>query len=171
MITLSLPGSTYVYQGEELGLPEVWDLPESVLDDPTWERSERAEKGRDGCRVPIPWTADGPSFGFGDAEPWLPQPEVFGELAAGEQANDAMSMLSLYRSAIAMRREIFAGSPDFELLSGPAGVLAYSRGAVTVMVNMGGDSVELPDGEVLLASSPIDGTTLGSDTAAWIRTA
>jgi len=171
LITLSLPGSTYVYQGEELGLPEVWDLPEEVLDDPTFERSDGVMKGRDGCRVPIPWTADGSSFGFGDAESWLPQPSIFGELAADVQADDASSMLSLYRSAIALRRELIADAPTFELLDSPDGVLAYSRGTVTVTVNMGAASVDLPAGEVLLASSPLDGTALGPDTAAWIRTA
>ena len=72
LITLSLPGSAYLYQGEELGLPEVWDLPESVLDDPTWERSNHTLRGRDGCRVPLPWTPEGPSLGYSAADPWLP---------------------------------------------------------------------------------------------------
>lgn len=170
LITLSLPGSTYIYQGEELGLPEVWDLPEDVLDDPTWERSGHTEKGRDGSRVPIPWTADGPSFGFGNTDPWLPQPPTFGPLSAGEQAGDPQSTLSLYRSAIATRNELLRDVTDFELLDTADGVLSYTRGDITVIVNMGTGPIDLPDGEVVLASSPIDGTTLAQDTAAWLKT-
>ncbi len=89
MLLLALPGSTYIYQGEELGLPDVWDLPPEVLDDPTWENSGHTVKGRDGCRVPIPWARSGPSFGFGDGKPWLPQPARYGELSAEAQTGVA----------------------------------------------------------------------------------
>ena len=105
LVMLALPGSAYLYQGDELGLPEVWDLPDDVLDDPTWERSGHTERGRDGCRVPIPWTAEDPAFGFSEADPWLPQPASFGELAADVQAGDPDSHLSLHRRAVALRRE------------------------------------------------------------------
>ncbi len=171
LITMSLPGSTYIYQGEELGLPEVWDLPDNVLDDPTWVRSGHTEKGRDGCRVPIPWEADGPSFGFGDGEPWLPQPASFGELSAASQDGDDASMLSLYRSAIAARREHMLVDQRFELVDLGPGVLSYLRGNVQVVVNMSSASIELPAGELLLASSPGVASMLDPDTAAWVEVA
>jgi alpha-glucosidase len=82
MLMLALPGSAYLYQGEELGLPEVADLSPDVLQDPIWERTGHTLKGRDGCRVPLPWTREGSSFGFGDAGAWLPQPGWFGEYSA-----------------------------------------------------------------------------------------
>ena len=85
LLTLALPGSTYLYQGEELGLPEVVDLPEEVLADPIWERSGHQVRGRDGCRVPIPWTRSGPSLGFGSGAPWLPQPPSWSELSVEAQ--------------------------------------------------------------------------------------
>jgi len=169
LITLSLPGSAYVYQGEELGLPEVWDLPFGVLDDPTWERSEHTEKGRDGCRVPVPWSADGPSFGFGDSEPWLPQPASFGERSAARQVDDETSMLSLYRTAIALRREHLAGGLDFAIEPVEGGVLRFRRGGLTVVVNMGSSPVELPAGDVVLVSGPVKDGMLPTDTGAWVH--
>lgn len=169
LITLSLPGSTYVYQGEELGLPEVWDLPDSVLDDPTWERSGHTEKGRDGCRVPIPWTADGPTFGFGDAAAWLPQPASFARFAAQSQVNDSASMFALYKKAIAFRREHFGPEAEFELVDSPAGVLHYRRGEVEVMANMGVEPVELPPGNIVLCSDERDvSRLLPVNIAVWI---
>ena len=169
LITLSLPGSAYIYQGEELGLPEVWDLPFGVLDDPTWERSRRTEKGRDGARVPVPWSADGPSFGFGDSEPWLPQPDSFGERSAARQVDDETSMLSLYRTAIALRREHLAGGLDFAIEPVEGGVLRFRRGGLTVVVNMGSSPVEIPAGDVVLVSGPIKDGMLPKDTGIWVH--
>ena len=173
LITMSLPGSTYVYQGEELGLPEVWDLPEEVLDDPTWERSGHAEKGRDGCRVPIPWTRSGPSFGFGDVEPWLPQPETFGAMSAEAEQGDPSSMLELYRAAIAARKTHLIDDQSFEMLDLGPDVLAYRRGVLQVVVNMGSTPIPLPAGEVLLTSFDSSealsgGGQLPSDSAVWL---
>ena len=168
LITLSLPGSTYVYQGEELGLPEVWDLPEDVLDDPTWVRSGGEEKGRDGARVPIPWTEDGPSFGFGTVEPWLPQPDHFGPLSAAAQERDAESMLALYRSVIAARREHLVSDQSFELVDLGKDVLSYRRGDVHVVVNMGSTSIPLPEGDVLVGSTPLVDGELAPDSAVWL---
>ena len=105
LLLLALPGSTYLYQGEELGLPEVWDLDPTVLDDPVWTMSGHTLKGRDGCRVPIPWTTEPPSFGFGTAEPWLPQPAAFADFAVSAQEDDPASTLNLYRTALRLRRE------------------------------------------------------------------
>ena len=98
LLMLCLPGSAYIYQGEELGLPEAWDLRVEVLQDPTWEMSRYTVKGRDGCRVPLPWTSDGPSLGFGDGGAWLPQPEYFASFAADRQQGNSRSTLELHRS-------------------------------------------------------------------------
>lgn len=169
LIMLALPGAAYLYQGEELGLPEVWDLPEDVLDDPVWLNSGKTIKGRDGCRVPIPWDTTGPSLGFGDAEPWLPQPDRFAELAAAAQVDDEGSMLHLYRSAIAIRTAHLIGDDQVELLDLGEDVLAFRRGSGTrCVVNMGSDPIPMPSGEVLLASSPLDGRELPGDTAVWL---
>lgn len=171
LLFLGLPGSAYIYQGEELGLPEAWDLPEEVLDDPVWERSGHTRKGRDGCRVPIPWSSDGPSFGFGDGPGWLPQPSGWGELSAEAQAQDSGSTLSLYSEALRLRREL--GSLDEELTTVDMGpdVVAYRRGSgLTCVVNLGSEPVELPAGaSVLLRSGPDSGTALGVDEAVWLR--
>lgn len=174
LLLLSLPGSTYLYQGEELGLPEVFDLPLDVLDDPVWENSGRTRKGRDGCRVPLPWAADGIGLGFGDAEPWLPQPSGFAALSADIQDGDPSSTLSLYRSAIALRAAhwVGAGALDWSAhFNRPDDhVLCLRRGNMLCIVNYDCESVALPGGTVVLASSPItaDGRLPG-DTAAWIR--
>ncbi len=170
MLLLALPGSTYIYQGEELGLPEVWDLPPEVLDDPTWENSGHTVKGRDGCRVPIPRKRSGPSFGFGDGSAWLPQPAVYGELSAEAQTGVPGSTLEMYREAIQLRRQHFTGDEVLEWIdTGDQNVLSFRRGSgVVCVVNFGTNSVTLPAGRVLLASQPdIDGE-LPSDTTAWL---
>ena len=168
LITLSLPGSTYVYQGEELGLPEVWDLPEDVLDDPTWVRSGGEQKGRDGSRVPIPWEPSGPSFGFGAGNAWLPQPDSFGALSAAVQVDDEASMLRLYQAAIAARREHLVGDQSFEAVDMGPDVVAYRRGDVLVAVNMGEAGIPIPEGTVLLSSLPELTTEIPPDAAIWI---
>ncbi len=171
MITLALPGSTYIYQGDELGLPEVWDLPTEVLQDPTWERSKHTEKGRDGCRVPIPWTTDGPSLGFGDGAPWLPQPAVFKELSVEAQDDDTSSTLNLYREALSVRAKLFCQDELLTMLDLGPDVLAFRRGTgATVIANMGSDPIDLPEGDVVLASGLVDGSRLEPDTAVWLTT-
>ena len=169
LITLSLPGSAYVYQGEELGLYEVLDLPDEVRDDPIWHRTAHVHRGRDGCRVPIPWAPDGPSFGFGGDGSWLPQPAWFGPMSAAAQTGDPDSMLELYRRAIACRRRYLLGDEDLEMLDGHGpDVVAYRRGSgVICLVNMGETPVSLPAGEIVLASGPV-ADTLETDTAVWI---
>lgn len=172
MFMLSLPGSAYLYQGEELGLPEVWDLPFDVLDDPVWEQSGHTSKGRDGCRVPIPWTPEGPSFGFGTVEPWLPQPTYFAELSAATQKGKPGSMLELYRSALAQRRSSIPASVEIEWCDEPApGVVALRRpGGVSCWVNFTEHAVDLPNSaRVLLCSDtvPVDEMTLAPDCAVW----
>jgi alpha-glucosidase len=169
LLMLALPGSVYVYQGEELGLPEVWDLPDDVRVDPVWERSGHAEKGRDGCRVPIPWTSEGPSFGFGDAAGWLPQPEEFGSLAVSKQIADPGSMLSLYRHAIALRRRHAPADLSISMLELGPEVLGFARSSgLTCVVNMGASSIPLPLGEVILSSNSLLDGRLQPNDAAWI---
>ncbi|HVV13922.1 glycoside hydrolase family 13 protein [Amycolatopsis sp.] len=164
----ALPGSVYLYQGEELGLEEVEDLPESVLQDPTWDRSGHTERGRDGCRVPLPWQGKTPPFGFGTGTPWLPQPVRWSALTAEAQAADEGSMLSLYRAALRLRREI--GHGGLSWLDSPAGVLAFRRGEGFLCVaNLSPAPYPLPEhNRVLLASTPLDNGKLPSDTAAWL---
>jgi alpha-glucosidase len=166
LMVMALPGSLYLYQGEELGLHEVYDLPFDVLDDPTWERSGQTKKGRDGSRVPIPWTRDGSSFGFGSGGSWLPQPDDWGNLSVEAQRNMQGSTLELYKQAIELRRRLLQGEP-FEWQRWSSDVIAFSRGRVTCAVNLGDRPVSLPPGEVLLASDgPHDG--LSPDTAVWM---
>ena len=171
VLLMALPGSLYLYQGEELGLPEVWDLPPEVLDDPVWPNSGHTQKGRDGCRVPIPWTVDGPSFGFGDGDPWLPQPAGFGALSVAAQAGVAGSTLELYREALALRSRWCTADETIEWLDDVAGgeALAFRRGSGLVcVVNYGSAPVALPTGTVVLASVPGVAATLPHDAAAWI---
>ena len=99
LVLLSLPGAAYIYNGQELGLPNVDDLPEDVLQDPIWERSGHTVRGRDGCRVPMPWTT-GANLGFtrSRAKPWLPIPKEWAALSVASQRASGDSMLSLYRT-------------------------------------------------------------------------
>jgi alpha-glucosidase len=174
LLSLGLPGSVYLYQGEELGLEEVTDIPEELRDDPVFFRSEHGEIGRDGCRVPLPWEPTGPSFGFGSDGAWLPQPPGWGALAASVQGDDPTSMLNLYRAALAIRRaEPAMTSTDMTWVDSPLDVLRFRRSSpdstVEVVVNLSGGPVELAPGELLVSSQPVDGSRLGPDAAAWVR--
>jgi alpha-glucosidase len=171
LISLSLPGAAYIYNGDELGLENV-ELPDEVLQDPTWKRSGYTERGRDGERVPLPWEGTEPPFGFGDAaQPWLPMPAEWKDFTVEAEAADPDSTLSLYRRALRLRRELteLHGS-SFAWLQAPEGCLAYRRGPnLVVALNAGEVPVELPPGEILLSSSPIEGDKLPANTAVWLR--
>ncbi|HJQ00035.1 MAG TPA: glycoside hydrolase family 13 protein [Jatrophihabitans sp.] len=171
LVMLSLPGTAYLYNGEELGLANV-DLPDEVLQDPTWERSGHTERGRDGERVPMPWEGTEPPFGFSSSDQsWLPMPEYWRSLTVEAQLSDPESTLSLYRSALQLRRALpeLHGS-SFQWQQAPAGCLAYRRGPnLVVALNASNSAVELPPGEVLLASNRIDGDKLPANTAVWLR--
>ncbi len=177
LLTLALPGSTYLYQGEELGLPEVLDLPDEVLQDPTWSRSGHTIRGRDGCRVPIPWTTSGPSYGFGSDGSWLPQPGSWGSLSVEAQVGDKGSMLELYRAALRLRRRLSAlGDGAIRWLDSPPDVLAFERRGhsgppVVCLVNFGEVPTAVPAyDEVLLSSAGLDAEGwLPADSAAWLR--
>ncbi|MRX43279.1 glycoside hydrolase family 13 protein [Agromyces kandeliae] len=169
-LMLALPGSAYLYQGEELGLPEAIDLPDEARQDPTWFRTGGERYGRDGCRVPLPWEADAPSYGFGPTDTtWLPQPGQWAEFARDRQRGVAGSTLELYRSLLAERRARSLATGELEWIEGLGdGVLAVRNGSVLVVANTGSDPVELPAGDVILASADLDGRTLPGDTTAWL---
>jgi alpha-glucosidase len=172
LLMLALPGSAYLYQGEELGLPEVVDLPEEVLQDPVWARSGRTVRGRDGCRVPLPWSGDAPPFGFGVGS-WLPIPPAWRDLTAQRQRDDPDSMLSFYRRALALRRAHpalgTAGNLRIDWLEAPPGVLAMSRRPGFVCaVNFGSEPVRLTGfGPARFASAPLEGDEIPPDSAVW----
>ncbi|HEX3005920.1 MAG TPA: alpha-amylase family glycosyl hydrolase [Angustibacter sp.] len=176
MVMLALPGSAYLYQGEELGLPEHTQLPDAVRQDPTWVRSGHQHRGRDGCRVPIPWASDQPSYGFGPADlSWLPQPDVWQAYALDVQRGATGSTYEMYRAALAGRREHALGGGELAWVDGlPEQVLAFRNGDVIVLANTGADDVELPAelaaGDLLLASQPdVAPGRLPSDVTVWIR--
>ncbi|TDC91520.1 glycoside hydrolase family 13 protein [Saccharopolyspora aridisoli] len=175
LLMLSLPGGAYIYQGEELGLPEVENLPEELLQDPVWERSGHTERGRDGCRVPIPWSGEKPPFGFSPAnataDPWLPQPDSWEDLTAEVQTGDPGSMLELYRSALRLRREHPAlGEGDLAWNDAGEGVLSFTRTpGFACVVNLSGKAQRLPEHDrVLLTSGELDDEMLPPDTAVWL---
>ncbi|MET0302876.1 MAG: glycoside hydrolase family 13 protein [Microbacteriaceae bacterium] len=167
---LALPGSSYLYQGEELGLPEVIDLPDESRQDPTFSRTNGELYGRDGCRVPIPWEAGTPAYGFNTTgESWLPQPSDWDEYARDRQLGDASSTLEFYRRALALRREHELATGSTSWTDATAGdVLALRNGGVTVVANTGSAAVPLPAGEILLSSSPLEGDLLPGDTTVWV---
>ncbi|MFK3672208.1 glycoside hydrolase family 13 protein [Leifsonia aquatica] len=168
-LMLALPGSAYLYQGEELGLPEAIDLPDDARQDPTWFRTNGERYGRDGCRVPIPWEGADPSYGFGpSAKSWLPQPASWATYTRSSQEGVPGSTLTMYQEALAARRahDLAFGELDwFDL--GPD-TLAFRSGDVTVVANFGERLVELPAGEIVLASGELEGRSLPRDTTAWL---
>ncbi|MFD7434873.1 glycoside hydrolase family 13 protein [Streptomyces sp. NPDC059861] len=170
LLMLALPGSSYVYQGEELGLPEVADLPTAVLQDPIWEQTGHVRKGRDGCRVPLPWTTTGPSYGFGAGGSWLPQPASFASYAVEAQDGAEGSTLELYRTALRLRRKLLEGESLTWADDTAPGVLHFARSdGWRCLTNLSGGPVPLPAGEPLLCSAPLqpDGR-LGPDTTVWL---
>ena len=176
LLCAALPGSLYIYQGEELGLDEVQDLPPDKRQDPMYLRSGGADPGRDGCRVPLPWAGDRPPFGFSPAgtirRPWLPQPSHWAEFTVEAEQRDPGSMLSLYRQMLRIRRsDPDLGGDGLRWLPSPDDVLAFQRGEGFVCVaNLSRTPIELPAGAwVLLASTELTGGLLPSDATAWLR--
>ena len=176
LLCAALPGSLYIYQGEELGLDEVQDLPAHQLQDPMYLRSGGADPGRDGCRVPLPWSGTRPPFGFSPAgataEPWLRQPGRWTELTVEAEQEDPRSMLSLYRSMLVIRREntdLVEG--NLRWLASADDVLSFARGERFVCVtNFSSHPIELPSGcSLLLASADLTEGRLPSDASAWLR--
>ena len=170
---LGLPGSSYIYQGEELGLPEHTTLDASFREDPTFFRTKGERVGRDGCRVPIPWESDKPAYGFNNTgKSWLPQPENYRRYARSEQRGVAGSTLELYRQLLKIRKEFNMGLGNLKWVEELCDetTLAFDNSGVRVIANFGG-SVNLPSGE-LLATTQHDLTVEGvleHDQVAWIR--
>ncbi|MFB7646858.1 glycoside hydrolase family 13 protein [Streptomyces sp. NPDC056084] len=173
LFTLALPGSAYLYQGEELGLPEVVELPDELRQDPAFLRAAGQDGFRDGCRVPIPWTAEGPSFGFGSAAPWLPQPDTWRGLSVASQSGDPHSTLELYRAALALRRELPGlGDGTMSWLPAPEGVLAFARPGFACTLNTLPRTVQLPlAGRPVLTSAAVEfdaeNALLPAESAVW----
>jgi len=172
LLQLALPGTAYVYQGEELGLEEVEDLPDDVREDPIWEQSGHTDVGRDGCRVPLPWSGDAPPYGFSTgATTWLPQPSDWGSRTAAAQDLDPDSTLNLYRRALSVRTSTWVDAGELEWIETAPEVAAFRRGDAQCWVNTGTAPVDLPAGaEVVLASVRGISTTLPSDATAWLTT-
>ncbi len=177
LLTAALPGSLYIYQGDELGLPEVEDLPADRLEDPMHFRSGGIDPGRDGCRVPLPWRGIRPPFGFSPAgasdEPWLPQPESWAHLTVEAEQSNPSSMLWLYRQALRIRRKNDGlGDGPLDWRDGPDDVLVFARGEHFVNVtNLSDAPIALPEHTaILLCSSPLEYGLLPPDSTAWLRT-
>ena len=180
LLTAALPGSLYLYQGDELGLPEV-ELPREVLEDPMHFRSGGVDPGRDGCRVPLPWRGAEPPYGFSPAgpaagvtaaAPWLPQPSEWAGLTVQAQEADPGSMLWLYRQALRIRkRERALGDGPMTWLPSEPTALVFQRGDDVVNVtNLGSSPLPLPDHDrILLASSPLVDGMLPPDSTAWLH--
>jgi alpha-glucosidase len=171
LVQLALPGAVYIYNGDELGLPDV-ELPDDARRDAVWKH---AEHGRDGCRVPQPWEANLPGFGFTTGTPWLPPPGSYGALSAAAQLEDTGSTLSLYRRALELRRQhpgfgSAAVPATLEWFGAPGGCLAFRREGTTLVcaLNTSAESVPLPPGDPLLVSGPLDDGMLPPDTAVWL---
>jgi alpha-glucosidase len=171
LVTLALPGAVFLYNGQELGLANV-ELPDEALRDPTWERSGHTVRGRDGCRIPIPWRGDTPPFGFSTStDTWLPMPPEWAALTVEKQLADADSTLSFFQHALEIRRSRaeFAGE-GIDWLDIAPDALAFARhgGGLRCVLNIGKRPLPLPDGEVLLASAPTVDGKLPPNAAVWL---
>ena len=150
-------------------MPEVLEIPDSARQDPTFFRSPGVDVGRDGCRVPLPWTAAAPYFGFSEAAAHLPQPEWFAGIAAEVQDGAGGSTLELYRSALRLRSRL-RGAEELHWLDSPAGTLAFARpGGWMCVMNVDSEPIPLPAGELLIASGPLSDGHLPAATTAWLQ--
>lgn len=180
LLMLALPGGAYVYQGEELALPEVRDIPEDRLTDPRWAMSNHTDRGRDGCRVPLPWKVDpAGAFGFSadtaltPTQAWLPQSSWWGLYAVDTQEGKPDSTLTMYRQALALRhQEAGLGDGPMTWIDVSDSVLAFSRpGDFACYLNFGAPIALPENSQVLLSSGPLNGAMIPTDTAVWLRLA
>jgi len=165
LLILGLPGAAYLYMGEELGLPEVLEIPDSARQDPIFARTEGREKGRDGCRVPMPWTNSSERLtGFStsaNVESWMPQPEDWGSRSVEIQDHDSDSMLSLYRQALSCRIDLVKQGEEIHFIGdGTDGLFSFTRGSYAVVVNTSEDAVEIPQ-EIMAGRGLILGSQTG----------
>jgi alpha-glucosidase len=154
LFLFALPGSIYIYNGQELGLPDA-ELADSDRQDPSFLRTNGQTKGRDGARVPMPWSGQETPFGFSAGKPWLPLPATWKDLTVESQVNDKDGSLFLYQSALAKRAKLFGGAQDFtwDISKIEEGILGFSRGGIQIYLNSGNKSVSLTASEIILASS------------------
>jgi alpha-glucosidase len=161
LFVFGLPGSTYVFAGQELGLPD-GVIPDESRQDPIYFRSQGTQKGRDGARVPLPWNGDSAPFGFTSATPWLPMQNSWKELTVDKQSADPKSSLNLYRNALNLRAEHLVNNGNIEWIESPVhgsknqALLAYRRGDVSIFMNLGDSAIEVEvTGKVLIVSAGI----------------
>ena len=173
LMMLALPGSAYLYQGEELGLPEHTTLPDDLRQDPTWERSGHTRVGRDGCRIPMPWNSSDPALGFSPSgRSWLPQPAAYRTLAADRQIGVAGSTWTMYHDALALRKRLGLGAGTLTWVDSPDWVIAFDNGTLRVMTNVSGAPVQIPEGfTVTAASGEVTGNSIGPDQSVWLSRA
>lgn len=166
---MALPGSMYIYQGDELGLHEVADLPHDVLQDPIAFRNAGVEKGRDGCRVPIPWSGDGPGFGFGSAGTHLPQPSWFKDYSVEVEDADPNSTLNFYRTGLASRKRLLRDGylRPFAWVQSPTGTLRFRHGGIDCLICFN-QQVAIDPSRLVLSSTPIEGNLVGPDQTVWL---
>ena len=172
LFMLGLPGASYLYQGEELGLPEHTTLENKYRQDPTFARTNGQRVGRDGCRIPLPWVPEGNSSGFSESgKSWLPQPSSYKELARSIQEKNPESTLSFYKTALGLRKQLGLGEGSFGWLAGHQGpeTLGYENSGVKVLYNFGVQPVDLSSFEILISSQPLSGKQLANNQCAWIK--
>jgi alpha-glucosidase len=172
LFMLGLPGASYLYQGEELGLPEHTTLENKYRQDPTFARTNGQRVGRDGCRIPLPWEPEGDSSGFSESgKSWLPQPASYKELARSIQEKNPESTLSFYKTALGLRKQFGLGEGSFSWLVNHKGpeTLGYENSGVKVLYNFGVQPVDLSSFEILLSSQPLSGKQLATNQCAWIK--
>jgi len=172
LFMLGLPGASYLYQGEELGLPEHTTLEDKFRQDPTFARTKGKRVGRDGCRVPLPWDQSSDSSGFSQTgKSWLPQPESYRALARSLQETDPSSTLAFYKQALALRKQLALGEGSFAWVEGHTGPesLAYENSGIRMIYNFGKEPIDLGNSEVLISSQPLVSGQLETNSCVWIR--
>lgn len=170
LFILALPGCTYLYQGEELGLHEVTDIPEDQIQDPQYLRNLKVDKGRDGCRVPLPWSKSGPSFGFGTGGAHLPQPNWFGDYSVEVEGKDTQSALSIYRKALELRKGLVTEEKVKWHKTENSSVLHFSRpNGWHCITNFRAAPIAMPKGELLISSHPLQNGKIAAGTTVWFK--
>lgn len=171
LMMLALPGVAYLYQGEELGLPEATEIPDNKRQDPTFFRTNGQAYGRDGCRVPIPWESDKPNLGFGEsAETWLPQPLAYRMLARDIQEKIPQSTLNLYKQALQIRKSLDLGNGEFSWISNlPENLIGFTNNELSIFINYSQSNFQLPLGEIILSSEEVSGGILIPATCVWLK--
>jgi alpha-glucosidase len=174
LFVFALPGSCYIYNGQELGLPDA-ELEDSDRQDPTFFRTNGLQKGRDGARVPMPWSGDSTPFGFSSGMPWLPIPNEWREFSVSAQIADSASTLNLYRSALKFRKKNLVGLGEIEWVDrGASGLISFARGEFAIYLNTSNESLQIPtvgtlvlgsDAAVVVANGLL---TLPTASAAWV---